>query len=314
MKLIFLGTISAVPTLYRNVAAIGLQLEQRSDWWLFDCGEGTQHQILRTNLTLPKMNRIFISHLHGDHCFGLMGLLASRSMQGGTEKVSIYGPKGIKDYVQCNQKITGTRFAFPVEIQEIKTNYAEIEDKDYRIKAVEVKHIGQTLAFIIEEKDKAGKFDVEKAQQLGISPGPIYARLKNGEKIELENGKIIDGSTLVGPTRPGKTLVLVSDTFDASAVKGHLKSVQLLVHEATYISQDIDLAKRGFHSTAADAAKLAREIQAENLILTHFSARYEPNDVKNPKIKDLIQEASNIFPGKVLAARDFMSYKISSML
>ena len=158
MKLTFLGTAAGAPTLRRNVSGLGVQFDQRREWWLFECGEGTQHQLQKTDLSLAALRRVFISHLHGDHCFGLLGLLASRGLNGGTDAVDLYGPPGLADYVNSIRRTTGTRVPYPFEIHEITEDGQIFEDDEYRVFAARVQHVGATLAFVISEKDRAGRF------------------------------------------------------------------------------------------------------------------------------------------------------------
>lgn len=311
MKLTFLGTAAAVPSTRRNVSALALQFEQRREWWLFDCGEGTQHQVMKSDLSLAALERIFISHLHGDHCFGLVGLLATRGMMGGTTPIQLHGPPGISEFISGIQRTTGTRFAFPLQINEFAQNGLFAEDSEYRVFAARVVHAGVTLAFVVEEKDRQGHFKIEAAQALGISPGPIYARLKRGEKITLEDGREIDGATLVEPPRKGRKLALVFDTADASALMPFAQNADFAVHEATYANADAALAKENAHSTSGDAGRYARAINAKRLVLTHFSPRYDQRPEDGICIADLVKEAeAELGAGTVLAAKDFLQCEI----
>lgn len=312
MKLTFLGTVSATPTGRRNVSGMALQFDQASYWWLFDCGEGTQHQIIQTNFTLARLSRIFISHLHGDHCFGLMGLLASRGMQEGREPVVVYGPSGIEEYIRVTKKVTGMHLPYPLEVHEI-TSGIIYEDAMFAVRAVEVVHVGETYSFVVEEKKQPGRFQVEKAQAMGIPPGPIYGQLKSGKTVTLPDGKKLDGSEFVDPPREGRKLVLVMDTCNASAVVPYADGAQLLVHESTYLErEDVQLARRSGHSTAADAAKMATKIGTKALILNHFSQRYEGGKNKRIRISDLVQEAKDHFSGEIIAARDYLEVHFSA--
>ena len=314
MKLTFLGTAAGAPTLRRNVSGVALQFDQRREWWLFDCGEGTQHQVQKTDVSLAALRRVFISHLHGDHCFGLMGLLASRGLSGGTEPVDLYGPPGLADYVNSIRRTTGTRLAYPFEIHEINEDGEVLEDDSYRVYAARVIHAGVTLAFVVHEKDRAGHFKIDEAQALGIRPGPIYSKLKRGEVITLEDGRVVDGSTLVEAPRTGRKVVVVCDTKDASALLPFAQGADVAIHEATYSEADADLAKQNAHSTAADAGRFAAKAAATQLIMTHFSPRYDQRGEGLTTISDLVAEAERQFvPGRVLAAKDFLRYEIKSI-
>lgn len=311
MKLTFLGTAAAVPSIRRNVSALALQFDQRREWWLFDCGEGTQQQLLKTDLSLAALSRIFISHLHGDHCFGLVGLLATRGMMGGVSPVHLYGPPGLADYVAAVQRTTGTRFGFPVEQHVYTADGLLDEDDEYKIFAARVMHAGITLAFVVEEKDRQGRFKIEEAQALGIPPGPLYSRLKNGETITLDDGRVIEGSTLVDLPRQGRKVALVFDAGETAGILPFAMGSDLAVHESTYATADAELAKENAHSTAADAGRFGRAIGAKRLILSHFSPRYDQRPEDGICIADLVKEADAEFaPGQVMAAKDFFQCEI----
>ena len=315
MRLLFLGTAAAVPSRARNVSALALQLEQRREWWLFDCGEGTQQQLLRTDLSISQVRRIFISHLHGDHCFGLPGLLATRGMKGGTEPLDLYGPPGIKEYIESMRRTTGTHFVYPYTITEVAKAGVIAEDDEYLVHAVFVPHAGLTMAFVVEEKQRQGRFRVEEAKALGIPSGPLYGRLKQGQSIQLEDGRTIDGTTLLDPPRKPRKVAIVCDTSDASAILDVAMNADLMVHEATYLESNSDSAKNEAygHSSAAGAGRLAKRANAGRLVLNHFSLRYEQNEPNTPKISDLVAEAETEFAkGRVIAAYDFLSVVVSA--
>ena len=314
MKLTFLGTAAGAPTLRRNVSGIALQFDQRREWWLFDCGEGTQQQLQKTDISLAALRRVFISHLHGDHCFGLLGLLASRGLNGGTDAVDLYGPPGIADYVNSIRRTTGTRLAYPFEIHEIADDGLVFEDEEYQLYAARVIHAGATLAFVVNEKDRAGRFKLEVAQALGIPPGPVYSRLKRGETITLDDGGVVDGAAMVDPPRKGRKLAVVCDTKDASGLLPFSHGADVAIHEATYATVDAELAKQNAHSTAADAGRFAATTGAKQLIMTHFSPRYEQRGEGLISVADLVIEAEKeLGAGRVLAAKDFMRYEIKSV-
>jgi len=313
MRLFFLGTGAASPSRQRNVSALALLFDQSSEWWLFDCGEATQHQIIRAPVTLAKLRRIFISHLHGDHCLGLPGLLATRGMQGATEALEIIGPPGLKEYVDATRKATGMHFPYPVLLRELSAEGPAHEDERCVVEAWCVPHGIRTFAWVIAEKDSLGRFKVEDAQTLGIPSGPIYAQLKRGEKVTLPDGRTIDGATLVEPPRKGRKLVLVSDTYDSTCLHARAQNAAAVVHEATFLERtDAQKARDHSHSTAAQAGRFAQTCGAKKLILTHFSSRYEgPQEPGTPGITDLVAEAAAQFTnGPTLAARDLLEVEI----
>lgn len=310
MKLTFFGTSAAVPTRSRNVSGMALQLDQHSDWWLIDCGEGTQHQVLRSIYTLPRLSRIFISHMHGDHCFGLMGLLATRGLQGAQDPVAIFGPRGLNDLFNSIRRACNMHFRYPVQIHECAGPEILIDDEELTVRAVEVKHAGQTLAFVFEEKPRQGRFRAEEAQRLNIPFGPVLGRLKRGERVTLDDGREIDGATLVDPPQQGRKTVIITDTRDASAVLPFAGNADLIVHEATYCEAERAQAIEHNHSTAGDAARLAAQAGASVLVMSHFSPRYDQPEPGLPRVHDLVVEARAIFSGQVLAASDFMTVEV----
>jgi len=303
MRVTFLGTSSGTPTLRRNVTSIALQLPQRASLWLFDCGEATQHQFLRSSLRLSQLEKIFFTHLHGDHLFGLPGLLASRSMgQGGTTPITLYGPPGLKEFLEAALKYSSTHLNYPVQVQTIEPGLV-LREQGMIVFCNALKHRIPAYGYAVCEEDKPGRFDVAQAQALSIPFGPIYGELKAGKVVTLADGRVIQGQSLVGPTLPGRKLVYCSDTIYTTQAVELARGADLLIHEATYRQEELDLAHRGQHSTAQMAAQVAQEARARQLILTHFSPRYELG------VSELLTEAQAIFPNTLLA-EDFMSHEI----
>ncbi len=302
MKVTFLGTSSGTPTRHRNVTSIALQFTQQARLWLFDCGEGTQHQILRSPLKLSQLEKIFITHLHGDHLFGLSGLLASRSLQDGAlTPVTIYGPQGLGEYVRATLDLSRTHLRYPVKVETISPGTV-CEDETTVVTTLPVLHGMPAFGYAVTERDQKGRFDVERASSLGISPGPIYGKLKAGETVTLSDGTVIDGKSLVGEDRPGRKFVFCGDTTYTPRAVELAQNADLLIHEATYAGSDLALAERANHSTSLMAARVANEANAKRLYLTHFSARYESEG--GVSLIDLLEEARTVFPETYLA-RDF---------
>lgn len=306
MDLQFLGTGAGVPSKKRNVSAIALSLLQEiNSIWLFDCGEATQHQILHTPIKPSKINKIFITHLHGDHIFGLPGLLSSRSFQGGEKKLTIYGPHGIEEFVKTSLKISGTHVTYPVEIIEI-TEGKLFETEKFKVYCKLLEHGIPSYGFRIIEKDKQGELLVDKLLELGIKPGPIYRQIKENETTILDNGLIIERKDFIGPNKKGKIITILGDTRRTEENKKFVENSDVLIHEATFCDAQQELAYKYFHSTTKEAAKLARESHVKKLILTHISSRYQEDDY----IK-LLEEAREVFP-KTKLAKDFYTFTIPS--
>lgn len=207
MEFVFLGTGAGVPSKGRNVSAIALQLlEERGQTWLFDCGEATQHQILHTSVRPRRIEKIFITHLHGDHIFGLPGLLGSRSFQGGTTPLTVYGPKGIKQFIEVALSVSTTHVKYPLEIVEITEEGTVFEDNEFHVETKRLSHGIECFGYRIIEKDIQGALLVDKLLEMGVKPGPLFKRLKDGEVVELENGAILNGKDFIGPPQKEELL------------------------------------------------------------------------------------------------------------
>lgn len=305
MELHFLGTGAGVPSKQRNTSAIALKFlnHYKGALWFFDCGEAMQHQILYTNLKLSKLTHIFITHLHGDHVFGLPGLLGSRSFQGGTSELTIYGPKGLKAFVETALHISKTVLRYRLVIEEIEDNMS-IELPEHVITIKKLEHGIDSYGYRITEKNKPGQLLVDKLKKFGIPPGPIYKAIKNGEQVQLEDGRTIDGKEFVGPEQRGKIITILGDTRPCEAAVQLAENADVLVHEATFMEKDRELAYEYFHSTSVDAAKTAKKANVSKLILTHISSRYQ-----NDQIDLLVNEAKAIFP-QTWIAKDFHVFDI----
>ncbi|OCQ89624.1 ribonuclease Z [Nostoc sp. MBR 210] len=306
MQITFLGTSSGVPTRSRNVSSVALRLPQRAELWLFDCGEGTQHQILRSDLKISQLSRIFITHLHGDHIFGLMGLLASCGLAGNVDRIDIYGPPGLNEYIQSASRYSHTHFSYPIKVHAIRPGVI-YEDQEFTVTCGQLHHRITAFGYRVAEKDRAGRFDVEKAKALQIPAGRIYGQLKRGETVTLEDGRVINGAELCGPTEIGRKIAYCTDTIYTEGAVELAKDADVLIHEATFAHQDAEMAFQRLHSTTTMAAQTALAGGSHRLIMTHFSPRYAPG---NPiELKDLLQEARAIFP-KTDMAYDFMTYDV----
>ncbi len=308
MILHFLGTSSGAPTTKRNVSALGLWFIQRGKWWLFDCGEGTQHQIMRSPLKLSQLEKIFITHLHGDHLYGLIGLLASRSLRGGAPgEVKLFGPPGLDQYIDAIMRVSPVHIEYPLTVQIIREGQI-YEDDDISVHCVPVAHRVPAFAYAVEEKPRPGAFRADLAKASGIPPGPLYGQLKRGESIQLPDGRIFHPHDFVGPEQKGRKIVISGDTAPCHSLAALAQEADLLVHEATYAHVHLDLAKRSGHSTALQAAEIARNAKVQTLILTHFSPRYDDEEGE-VGLNDLLVEAQQIFSDTYLAY-DFMQHMV----
>ncbi len=305
MRLTFLGTGAALPSRTRNVSALALSFEQRGGWWLFDCGEGTQHRILASPLSPARLERVFLSHLHGDHCFGLPGLLCSRWMHGQAGPIAIHGPRGTGDYLAAIERTTLTHFGFRIELGEVDPPSSFPTDDGITVHAAEVVHAKTTLAWVVCEADFAGRLRADELSAMGVPSGPLLGALKRGERVSLPDGRVIDGALYTDPPRPGRRLAIVFDSCDSGAIVERARGADVLVHEATYLGRtDGALARKNHHSTAADAGALAARIEARVLVLNHLSPRYDAPGPGEPGVADLVAEARMQFGGEVVCAYD----------
>ncbi len=306
MEITFLGTSSGVPTRHRNVSSVAVRLPQKAEFWLLDCGEGTQHQLLRSDLKVSQLTRIFITHLHGDHIYGLMGLLASIGLSATPHRIDIYGPAGLDEYLHCCGRSSHTHLPYPVKVHTVQPGVI-YQGLDYQVLCAPLKHRIPAFGYRIEERDAPGHFDVDRAVSLGIPAGPLYGRLKRGEEISLPDGRRIRGADLCGPPQTGRKIAYCTDTVFSQGAVELAEDVDVLIHEATFAHQDEELAYQRLHSTTTMAAQTALLARVQQLILTHFSPRYAPGNAL--QLADLLREAQAIFPRTILA-QDFLTYQV----
>ena len=299
MEVTFLGTSSAVHSKERNHPAIAVKAF--GDVFLFDCGEGTQKQILFTNVSPMKISKIFITHFHGDHILGLPGLLQSMSLNGRDSKLTIYGPRGLNKIKDAIYSLGYCAIEYPVEFIEIDPGIIE-ETKEYVIMAQSVRHNVPSLAYSIEEKKKP-RFLREKAIELGVPVGPAFGKLHNGEEVEID-GKIIKPEQVLGPPRKGVKITYSGDTRPCEEMIMFARDSTLLIHESTFIQKEAQNAEEYGHSTARDAAFVARESNSEKLMITHISTRYGEEYAQL-----MLKEAQEIFENTVLA-KDYMEITV----
>ncbi|WP_339314437.1 ribonuclease Z [Paenibacillus sp. FSL R10-2734] len=309
MDLYFLGTNAGVPTLQRNVTSVALRLlEERRSIWMFDCGEGTQHQVLRSPIRLGKLEKLFITHLHGDHLFGLPGLLSSRGYQGGTSPLTVYGPPGLKAYLDISLAVSQSRIPYKIEIVE-HTGGTVFEDDGFKVEAALLEHRIDSYGYRVTEKDSPGSLNTELLKSYGLKPGPLYGKLKKGEDVTTDDGVRISAADVVREPKRGRIVTILGDTRPCSGALELSLDADLIVHEATFAHDLAEMAYQYHHSTAVQAAELAKEANAGQLLLTHFSSRYSSSEELIP----LLEEASLVFP-ETLLAEEFSAFPVSRRL
>lgn len=305
MELQFLGTGAGVPAKMRNVSSIALKLlDERNEIWLFDCGEATQQQILNTTIRPGKIKKIFITHLHGDHIFGLPGLLTSRSFQGGEDELIVYGPKGIKRFIDASISVSYSKLGYPLKVVEFEEDGVLFSDQQFRVEAMKLEHGIPSYGFRITESDQIGELKAEELKALGVPFGPVFGRLKRGEVVTLEDGRVIDGKDYVSEDIKGRIVVICGDTRFTPKSITLAQNANVLVHEATYEADKEKTARQHFHSTSKQAATIALEANVQQLYLTHISARYLGHQVSQ-----LEQEARKVFP-QTKVVKDFDTFMI----
>ncbi|MCL1631893.1 ribonuclease Z [Sporolactobacillus sp. CPB3-1] len=301
----FLGTGAGMPAKERNVTSLALGFpEYDGELWLFDCGEGTQRQILYTSVKLTKLSVIFITHMHGDHLFGLPGILGSRSFQGAVTPLTLIGPSGLKSYVETSLRLSGTHLHYPIIIREIETEGKVFENTHFTVYAGELDHGVKSYGYRVLEKDQPGELLVNKLLALNIKPGPIYKEIKEKKQVKLSNGQIIDTAPFIGGKRKGRCITVLGDTRPCAMAAELAQSANVLIHEATFDGQSSRLAHDYHHSTSVQAAEIARKSGVETLILSHLSSRYQKKEQNA-----LLREAKAVFNHTYLA-HDFWMFEL----
>jgi ribonuclease Z len=305
-----LGTSAARPTVERNVSALALVRE--GETLLFECGEGTQRQMMRYGVSFA-LSEIFFTHFHADHFLGVIGLIRTLGLQGREEPMRLYGPKGAKRVLTQAISLGVERVPFPVEIEEVAPGSVirraadatahRAPRTDYDIHVFATEHGGGSVGYALKEHERRGRFDVDKARAAGIPEGPLWGKLTKGETIELADGRKLTADGFVGPKRPGRLVVITGDTRPCAAVVEAAQGADLLIHEATFGEEEKERARETGHSTAREAAQVALAAQVKRLALNHVSARYSLS------AEELVKEAREVFRETVVA-KDGMEIEV----
>ncbi len=299
LQLVFLGTSSATPTAERGLSSIAMV--RGGELLLFDAGEGMQRNFIKAGLGMNKKMKIFISHMHADHCVGLLGLLQTMSLQGREKSVDVYGEPRVQEFLLENMRIINFGLTFDVTTHVIEGEGMVVKENDYEVQCCRASHSVPSFAYCLQENDRPGIFNVEEARRLGIPEGELYGRLQNGESINY-GGRIVRSEQIVGPSRRGRKVGISGDTRPTESLIQFFRGCDVLVFESTYGEEKKQKAIENWHSTAVEAATIARQSAAKKLFLTHFSARYDETSM-------LVREAAAIH-ASVEAAEDLKVIEI----
>ncbi len=302
LRVTFLGTSAAMPTINRNVSGIAVKAD--TDLLLFDCGEGSQRQMIRFG-TGFGVNAVFFTHFHADHYLGIIGFLRTLGMGGRTEPLKLYGPPPAKKLLDTAIHLGVERLMFPVEIEELKGG--EVLDRgSYTVTAVKVDHRVNALGYALCEKTRPGRFDPEVATKLGVKPGPDFGKLQRGETVAAADGTTVKPEQVMGGSRRGRKLVVSGDTRPCDALIAAASGADVLIHEATFSDDEQERALETRHSTAREAGRVAKTAGVTRLVLTHLSSRHD----QEPKL--LFTQAQEEFPGVIDVARDGGTFEIDT--
>lgn len=299
LRIIFLGTGGSLPTRNRNPSAV--MVNREGELILFDCGEGTQQQMMRAKTGMMSLSSIFVSHFHADHFLGIPGLIQTMSFMGRKEPLMIYGPEGTREFTELFKAFG--YFNLKYEIRGIQLKPGDVvEGKDYLIHALKTEHSIPSLGYALVENPRPGRFNREKAVELGIPPGPLFAELQKGNSLEID-GKFVKPEDVMGSLRPGRTVVYSGDTRPCESILEASRDADLLIHDCSFSDEMTDWAEESGHSTAGEVAALAKEARVRRLILTHISSRY--TDDVEPILNDSIKIFKN-----VVVAEDLMEVEV----
>ena len=298
MQILFLGTSGSWPTPKRNVSAVAVK--RGPEVLLFDCGEGTQRQFMLSPMSFMQVRRIFVTHFHGDHFLGIPGLVQSMTMGDRKDALEMYGPRGMKELVHQLLTLGYFKPGFEVPVRELSGG-DEVDFGEYVVRALEAQHTVPALSYALEEKERPGRFDLEKARGLGVPQGPLYRRLQEGKPVTV-GGKTVTPDLVLGPPRRGRKIVYTGDTMPSSALVEFARGADVLIHDATAETSLEEKANRYGHSTGRQAALVAKDAGVGLLVLTHVSPRYEDT-------APILADATTVFPNAAMA-QDFSQFDV----
>ena len=300
LRLTFLGTSAAQPTIHRNLSGIAVKAD--TDLLLFDCGEGSQRQMIRFG-TGFSVDAVFFTHFHADHYLGIIGFIRTLGMGGRSEPLVLYGPPPAKRLLRQAVLLGVDTLPFQLDILELQHG-GSVRRNGYTVGAIQVDHRVSALAYVLQEDDRPGRFNLEKARSLFVREGPDFGRLQRGESVVASTGQTIQPADVLGPSRPGRRLVISGDTRPCATVIAAARDADLLIHESTFSDDEQERALETRHSTAREAGRVAKEAGARRVILTHLSSRHDPDPSK------LLKEAKEEYPGQIEVAYDGLTIEL----
>ncbi|MCC4767739.1 ribonuclease Z [Methanosarcina sp. DH1] len=299
LRITFLGTGGSLPTRNRNPSAV--MVNREGELILFDCGEGTQQQMMRAKTGMMNLSSIFVSHFHADHFLGIPGLIQTMSFMGRKDPLLIYGPEGTREFTELFKALG--YFNLKYEVQGIQLKPGDVVEREqYVIRALKTEHSISSLGYALIENPRPGRFNREKAIELGIPPGPLFAKLQKGNKVEV-NGKTVKPEDVMGNLRPGRTVVYSGDTRPCKPVLEASLNADVLIHDGSFADEMADWAEESKHSTAGEVAALAKEAKVRSLVLTHISSRYTDD------VEPLLTDSKKVFEN-VIIAEDLMEIEV----
>ncbi len=300
LEVVFLGTAGSIPTPTRSLPAVAII--RLGELIVFDCGEGIQRQMVKAGIGFNRKTKIFITHMHGDHVLGLPGLIQTMALLHRDKPLEVYGPCGLRAFIQGIEKALRSPPTFPLELKEISQDGLVCDEKDYTVYSMPANHTPPSFSYSLIENDRLGKFYPEKAKALGVPEGALWSGLQQGSVAKLQDGTVVKPDAVVGPPRPGRKIVYSGDTAFSPGLVKLAKDADLLIHDCTFDDDLSDRAKEDGHSTPSQAAKTAQESNAKRLVLTHISARYKT-------AKKLLDQARKI-TADADVAEDFMRIQV----
>lgn len=309
MDLLFLGTSAGMPTKARNVSATAVIEASGSHWYLVDCGEGTQHRLLHTPLSIRDLRAIFITHVHGDHCFGLPGLLASAGMSGRTQPLDIVLPAVLHDWLRQGLSASDTFLPFELRLLAVE-DLVEWHNQTLQVTTVQLSHRVPSVGFVFTEINPEPRLDIQRLEAEGIPRGPLWGELVKGLTVKY-NGQLLNGNDYLCPSRPPQRVIVCGDNDNPELLAAVARGADVLVHEATFTQAVVERTGVTFgHSTAAQVARFAEAAGVRNLVLTHFSARYQNDPRRSPHIDNVRDEALAHYNGQLTLAQDLQRYHL----